>query len=104
LTVNEDHQLDATGRERLLKQLDKMVASGRVTETEAAQLRAARDSDEFDQAARNIRVRLAREHLNAAVEGGQMTQQDANSHLEGLKRGEHSRSLRAHLRSLLPGR
>jgi polyhydroxyalkanoate synthesis regulator phasin len=104
LTVNEDHQLDATGRERLLKQLDKMVASGRVTETEAAQLRAARDSDEFDQAARDIRVRHAREHLNAAVEGGQMTQQEANSHLEGLKRGEHSRSLRAHLRSLLPGR
>jgi hypothetical protein len=104
LTVNEDHQLDAKGRERLLKQLDKMAASGRITETEAAQLHAASDSTEFDQAARDIRVRHAREHLNAAVEGGQMTQQEAHSHLEGLKRGGHSRSLRAHLRSLLPGR
>ena len=102
--MNEGHQLDAKGRERLLKQLDKMVASGRVTETEAARLRAAAGSDEFDQAAREIRVRHAGEHLNAAVEGGQMTQEEANAHLEGLRRGEHSRFLRAHLRSLLPGR
>jgi polyhydroxyalkanoate synthesis regulator phasin len=99
--VNEDHQLDENGRERLLKQLDKMVASGRVTENEAARLRAATGSDEFDNAARDIRVRHAREHLNAAVEGGQMTEEEANAHLEGLKRGEHSRSLRAQLRSLL---
>ena len=100
--MNEDHQLDAKGRERLLKQLDKMVASGRVTETEAARLRTAAGSDEFDSASRDIRVRHARAQLNAAVEGGQMTQEEADAHLEGLKRGEHSRSLRAHLRRLLP--
>ena len=100
--MNEEHQLDAKGRERLLKQLDKMVASGRVTETEAARLRASAGSDEFDNAARDIRIRHAGEHLSAAVKGGQMTQAEANAHLEGLKRGEHSRSLRSHLRSLLP--
>ena len=100
--MNKDHQLDAEGHERLLKQLDKMVASGRVTGMEAARLRAASGSDEFDQAARDIRIRHAREHLNAAVEGGQMTQEEADAHVEGLQRGEHSKSLRAHLRSLLP--
>lgn len=98
----EDHQLGPKGRERLLKQLDKMVASGRVTETEAARLRAATHPDEFDNAARDIRVRHAGAHLTAAVQSGGMTQEEASAHLESLKNGEHPRSLRAHLRSLLP--
>jgi hypothetical protein len=98
--VDEDHPFGAEGRARLIKQLDKMVESGRVTETEAARLRAAGDSDEFDDAARDIRVRHAGAHLTAAVEGGDMTQEEANAHLESLKDGEHPRSLRAHLRKL----
>jgi len=69
--MNEDHQLGARARERLLEQLGRMVETGRVTETEAARLRAATDSDEFDDAARDIRVRHAGAHLDAAVEGGQ---------------------------------
>ena len=74
--MTEDHELGQKERERLLKQLDKMVESGRVTETEAAQLRTAADPGEFDRAVRAIRVRH--------------------------ERGEHPKSLRAHLRKLLP--
>ena len=100
----DDHEWGPKGRERLLERLDKLVESGRVTPAEAAGLRAARGSDEFDSVVRAIRVRHAGTHLGAAVEGGQMTQEEADGHLERLKSGAHPRSLRAHLRRLRPAR
>jgi|GEM_PF-2379848 len=42
--------------ERILEQLDKMVASGRVSEGEAAALRAAAGTDEFERAVGAIRA------------------------------------------------
>jgi len=89
-------------RERLVESLDRMVDSGRVTEAEASQLRAAVGPAQFESAVRNIRVRHAGIQLGAAVEDGKMTQDEADSSIECLKNGEHQKGLRAHLRKLVP--
>jgi hypothetical protein len=102
--MSED-QKETQRRTRLIQSLDRMVASGRVTEDEAARLRAAEgDAEAFDAAAREIRVRHATPKLVAAVQGGKMTQGEADTVLEQLRAGEHSRSLRARLHGILPGR
>jgi hypothetical protein len=53
-------------RHRLYEALDRMVASGRVTETEAQRLRAAAEPTEFNKAVRDIRIRHAGLKLDAA--------------------------------------
>lgn len=98
--MGTDHSA-AKKRERILTKLDHMLAAGRVTETEASRLRAASDPGEFDNVIRDISLRHAGAKLNAAVENGDMTQDEANVHLESLKHGEHPRSLRTYLRRLL---
>ncbi|MEO8899637.1 MAG: hypothetical protein ABI352_02195 [Candidatus Dormibacter sp.] len=95
-----ENQTGPKSRGRILERLDKMMASGRVTETEAARLRAAADEVQFDEAVRSIRVRHAGARLDAVVEGGQMTQEEAAGYLERLRKGEHPRSLRTHLGKL----
>jgi len=89
-------------RERLVESLDRMVDSGRATEAEASQLRAAAGPAQFERAVRNIRVRHAGTQLTAAVEDGKMTQDEADAYVERLKNGEHPKGLRAHLRKLVP--
>lgn len=90
-------------RQRLLAQLDKMVESGRVTDEEAAQLRAAGDDhDQFDRVIRNIRQRHASPKLDAAVQAGEMTAEEATGHLADLGHGSHDAELRAHLRHHRP--
>ncbi len=103
--MSEDHQADAESakRERIVKNLDSMVESGRVTETEAAHLREAPQPAAFERAIRDIRIRHAATKLDAAVEAGEMSKQDAEAILERLRRGEHSGSLRARLRKPPPG-
>jgi hypothetical protein len=101
--MSEEHR-EVRRRTRLIESLDRMVASGRVTEEEAVRLRAASSSAEFDAAVREIRVRHATPKLVAAVEGGTMTQADADTALEQLRAGEHSGTLRARLHGLLPNR
>ncbi|MDQ2959753.1 MAG: hypothetical protein M3R48_01685 [Candidatus Dormibacteraeota bacterium] len=103
--MNDDfeNQTGPKSRERILERLDKMMAAGRVTETEAARLRAAAEPEQFDEAVRIIRVRHAGARLDAAVEGGQMTREEAEDSLERLKKGEHPRSLRTHLSKLHRG-
>jgi hypothetical protein len=95
-----ESQKEAKRRARLVERLDKMVTSGRMTEAEAARIRAAGDTAEFDAAVGEIRVRHATPRLAAAVEQGKMTQVDADTAVEQLRAGEHPRSLRAHLRGL----
>ena len=95
---------DATRRPRLMRRLDSMVASGRVTDEEAARLRAASSNDEFDEAVRGIRLRHAQTRLDTAVEGGDMTREDADGFIARLGAGEHPRSLRAHLGKFRPRR
>ncbi len=45
--------------DRIIGQLDKMVASGRVTEQEAEQLRASEGTSEFEHVVGEIRARHA---------------------------------------------
>ncbi len=84
--------------ERIIQQLDRMVASGRVTEEEAAQLRAAEGTPEFDAVVGTIRARHAGAHMDAAVAEGDMSQQEADGYLDRLRHGEHPKGLRARLR------
>lgn len=84
-------------RARLLDRLDRMVGSGQLTEGEAARLRAAQSEHDFDAAVVAIRSRHAKQRLDAAVAGGQMSQDEADQNLARIRAGEHPRGLRAHL-------
>lgn len=97
------NQLGPRTRTRLLGRLDALVKSGRVTEEEAARLRTAGEPNEFERAIREIRARHVGTRLDSAVRGGNLTRQEADSFLERVQAGEHSPSLRAHLRGLVPG-
>jgi polyhydroxyalkanoate synthesis regulator phasin len=91
----------ATGRanaRHLTQSIDKLLASGQVTEEEAARLQAALEHGGRDEVVRDIRVRHAEAALAGAVQDGRMTQQEADGYLDRLRAGEHSRSLRVHLR------
>jgi polyhydroxyalkanoate synthesis regulator phasin len=102
----DDEPDDTTGvnrRRRLLEQLDSMVGSGRVTDEEAARLRAAHGAEEFDEVVRDISVRHARLRLDTAVEDGSLSQEEAARFIERLQAGEHPRSLRARLGALRRG-
>jgi hypothetical protein len=89
-------------RRRLLERLDHMVESGQVTAAEGERLRAAQTDDAFDAAVVSIRSRHAVARLSAAVESGQMSQGEADTNLERIRKGEHPRGLRAHLARLAP--
>jgi len=84
-------------RDRVIGQLDKMVTSGRVTESEAARLRATEGTPEFDAAMGDIRARHARAQMDAAIKAGEMSQEEADAYLERLRTGEHPKGLRARL-------
>jgi tape measure domain-containing protein len=85
-------------RHGLLRQLDRLLASGRITSAEADRLREATSRDEFDAAARDIGVRHAQAQLASAVEAGELTEEEARRQLEVLRDGEHRRTLRGHSR------
>jgi len=86
-----------TGRanaRHLTQSIDKLLASGQVTEEEAARLHAALEQGGRDAVVRDIRVRHAEAALAGAVQDGRTTQQEADGYLDRLRAGEHSRSLR----------
>jgi hypothetical protein len=85
--------------ERIMLQLDKMVASGRITDGEAAQLRAAEGTPQFDAVVGAIRARHASAHMEAAVAEGDMSQAEAETFMAQLRNGEHPEGLRARLRT-----
>ena len=87
-------------RARLVKQLDRMIERGQVTAEEAARIREADNDHDFDAAVLVVRLRHAGARIGAAVERGQMTAEEAENNLEKLRRGEHPRALRSHLRKL----
>jgi hypothetical protein len=84
--------------DRIIQQVDRMVASGRITDEEAAQLRAAEGKPEFDTVVGAIRARHAGTHMEAAVAEGDMSQEEADGYLARLRSGEHPKGLRARLR------
>jgi hypothetical protein len=89
-------------RKRLLARLDHMVQSGQVTADEATGLRSATSDTDYEAAVIRIRTRHARVRLDAAVEAGQMTQAEASANMDRIRKGEHPRSLRTHLRKIAP--
>jgi hypothetical protein len=98
-----DSEMSAGRRKRVLRQLVKMTASGRLTEEEATRLRAAAGPSEFDDVVRDISVRHADARLAAAVADCSMSQEEADAFLSRLRSGEHPRSLRSHLGALRRG-
>jgi hypothetical protein len=85
--------------ERILQQLDKMVASGQVTPDESERLQEVQGRPEFEAAVLDVRLRHAGERLHSAVSAGEMSQQEADDQLDRLRRGEHPTGLRARLRA-----
>jgi len=83
---------------RIMERLDAMVAAGRVTEEEAARLRACEGTDEFGPALAAIRTRHAKVHSDAAVRDGRLTQEEADDALARVHAGEHSSELRARIK------
>ena len=93
---------DSTGpdddRQRVLRQLDRMVAAGRVTAQEAERLRGAPDPAAFEAALGEIRARHAGADLDAAVAAGQLTRAEADDLQHRIGQGDHPRGLRGQLR------
>ncbi len=82
---------------RILEQLDKMVSSGRITDAEAARLRAADGRDAFDQVVNEIRTRHASAHMAQSVADGQITEKESAGYLEQIRHGGHPKDLRSRL-------
>ena len=83
--------------DRIIQQLDKMVAAGQVTEEEAERLRATQGTGDFASVLGDIRARHASVRLEDAVRDGVMDAAEAAEQLERLRSGEHPKGLRARL-------
>jgi polyhydroxyalkanoate synthesis regulator phasin len=84
--------------ERIIEQLEKMVAAGRITPEEAARLRASAGGPEFDAVMGTIRTRHARPHTDAAVAAGRMSTEEADALLDRVRAGDHSPALRSQIK------
>jgi hypothetical protein len=100
MTASDREASRAMEQERIIEQLDRMVASGRITPQEATCLRAAAGTPEFDAVMATIRTRHARVHTDAAVAAGTMSPEDAAASLERVRDGDHSTGLRRHIRGV----
>jgi hypothetical protein len=78
--------------------LDKLVASGRLTEEESAQLRDTAERDGLTSAAKPIQLRHATAALAEAVAAGKVSQPDADRYLARLRAGEDAHRVRRELR------
>jgi hypothetical protein len=94
----EDEEWPGQSEQRILRQLDRMVAARRVTPDEAERLRTADGPEAFQTAVGQVRARHAGTPLDAAVAGGQFSQPEADQLLERLRRGDHAPELRKQLR------
>jgi polyhydroxyalkanoate synthesis regulator phasin len=86
-------------QDRIIKQLDRMVDKGELTAEEAADLRAAEGTPDFERVMGGIRARHAQERMEPAVVAGEMTQREADDYLDRIRAGEHPKGLRARLGS-----
>ena len=93
----EDH-LTRLSTPQILRRLERMVATGRVGEDDAAQLRAAADSGGLDTAVVELRRKHATARVDAAVERGRLGEDEARRILERLESGEDPRQLLRGLR------
>ncbi|MGH3188889.1 MAG: hypothetical protein ACRDPY_03210 [Streptosporangiaceae bacterium] len=83
---------------RILQQLDRMVAAGRITQQEAERLRSADNAGTFEAVMGEVRARHAGPEMDAAVAEGRLTQAEADDIVHRLRRGEHAPGLRKQLR------
>ena len=111
LRLELDHNLSAMahgpGRHAWLKsgprldeRLAKMVKAGRLTDEDAARLRAAAESGQLEETAREIQLKHARARVSAAVEEGRLTEREARALVDRLEKGEDPRFLRGLRRGL----
>jgi hypothetical protein len=91
----KEHAMDEA---RMMQRLDAMVANGRITAEEAARLRAAEGTPEFEEAVARVRARHAQAHTDPAVAEGTMSQEEADRLLGRVLAGEHSTELRKQVR------
>jgi hypothetical protein len=91
----EEHTMDEARR---MQRLDAMVANGRITVGEAAQLRATEGTAEFEEVVARVRARHAQAHTAPAVADGTMSPEEADHLLERIVAGEHSTELREQVR------
>jgi polyhydroxyalkanoate synthesis regulator phasin len=82
----------------MMERLDAMVANGRISDDEAAQLRATEGTPAFDEVVARIRARHAQAHTDPAVADGTMSQEEADHLLERVLAGEHTTELRKRVR------
>jgi hypothetical protein len=85
---------DAHSGEQLVARIEKMLAAGRITEDEAARVRAA-ETGTIDDVVREIQLRHAREWRAAAVAEGRVSERDAAEALDRLERGDDPDAIRA---------
>ena len=83
--------------DKIVGQVEAMLAAGRITEDEAADIRAARGPDELDRAVGMIGARHAGGHIESAVASGEMTRQEGDAYLDELRAGRNPKGLRARL-------
>jgi len=83
--------------DRIIRQLDRMVDSGQLTEQEATRLRATEGTPEFEQVVATVRARHAEIRMVPAVAAGEMSQAEADAFLDQLRSGAHPNGLRARL-------
>ena len=95
---NTDRTWPGKEQQRVLRQLDRMVAAGRGTAQEAERLRGARDAADFESVLGEIRARHAGPDLETAVQAGQLTGAEADDLRHQIRQGHHPRGLRGQLR------
>jgi hypothetical protein len=78
--------------------LDKLVASGRLTEEESARLREAAGRDDLQSAAGPVQLRHATAVLAQAVADDKITRSEADAYLARLRDGEDAHRVRRELR------
>ena len=76
---------------RLLARVDKMLATGRITDENATRLRAAAETGDFDSEAEQIRFRHVKARVDTAVDDGRLTKEEADAALGCVANGEHPR-------------
>jgi polyhydroxyalkanoate synthesis regulator phasin len=86
---------------RVPRRLDRLVASGRMTPSEAQRLETAAGPAELDEALTAVRVRHASAVLDQAVASGGVTRDEADLYLLRMKSGEHSADLRREIAQLV---
>jgi hypothetical protein len=90
----DDEHLRLARGAQLTARIDKLLATGRITEDEAERVRQAVESGHIDAVVTEIRLRHARDWLVTAVADGRMTQAEADAVVGRLERGEDPRPLR----------